>query len=52
MSEVWIQVIAGLSGIASTLAVKYLEHILTTRRKRNDEPSRSGSGAIAQAEEA
>lgn len=31
-SEVWAQVIAGLSGLITTLAVKYLDHILKARQ--------------------
>jgi hypothetical protein len=31
MSEVWIQVIAGASGLITTLAVRYLEHLLKRR---------------------
>lgn len=51
MSDVWVQVIAGLSGIASTVAVKYLEHLLT-RRRRDDDPSPPPPAAIARTDEA
>jgi len=48
MSEVWVQIIAACSGLVTTLAVKYLEHVLKRRSALDaSTPDRPTTASVA-----